>query len=144
MPMPILTSKANPRFKSLRETLNSGGGKRSRTLLLGEKLIEAWAEQRGTAAGARLRLVIPDAIALQLVPVFGQIFAVWVVVGGAITTGGWVEVAAGVGAAVAVGSGVGESVGAAGSVGSDTFFESWQALPPFDQAMRGCGTTVSG
>ena len=50
-----ITSKANPRFKSLRETLNSGGGKRSRTLLLGEKLIEAWAEQRGTAAGARLR-----------------------------------------------------------------------------------------
>ena len=49
-----ITSKANPRFKSLREAMNAGGAKRSRTLLLGEKLIEAWAEQRHSPAGARL------------------------------------------------------------------------------------------
>jgi RNA methyltransferase, TrmH family len=49
-----ITSKANPRFKSLRETLNPGGGKRTRTLLLGEKLIEAWAGLRGTVPGARI------------------------------------------------------------------------------------------
>lgn len=49
-----ITSKANPRFKSLREAVNAGGAKRTRTLLLGEKLIEAWAEQRHGAAGSRL------------------------------------------------------------------------------------------
>jgi TrmH family RNA methyltransferase len=49
-----ITSKTNPRFKSLREAMNAGGAKRARTLLLGEKLIEAWAEQRHGAAGARL------------------------------------------------------------------------------------------
>ena len=50
-----ITSKANPRFKSLREAMNAGGAQRSRTLLLGEKLIEAWSDQRHGPAGSRLR-----------------------------------------------------------------------------------------
>lgn len=56
--MPTLTSKANPRFRDLQARLRPGGGKRTCTLLLGEKLIEAWAEARRTPAGARLRPVL--------------------------------------------------------------------------------------
>jgi TrmH family RNA methyltransferase len=46
----LITSKANPRFKALREEIAAVGGKRIRTLLLGEKLIEAWRDAQGTAA----------------------------------------------------------------------------------------------
>lgn len=53
--MPTLTSKANPRFKELQARLRLGGVKREATLLLGHKLIEAWAEARHRPAGARLR-----------------------------------------------------------------------------------------
>lgn len=53
--MPTLTSKANPRFKDLLARLRPGGARRGATLLLGAKLIEAWAEARQTAAGKRLR-----------------------------------------------------------------------------------------
>ncbi len=53
--MPLLTSKANPRFRALQERLKAGGPRRETTLLLGEKLIQAWAEARGTPAGGRLR-----------------------------------------------------------------------------------------
>jgi TrmH family RNA methyltransferase len=53
--MPLLTSKANPRFRALQERLKAGGPRRETTLLLGEKLIEAWAEARQTPAGGRLR-----------------------------------------------------------------------------------------
>jgi TrmH family RNA methyltransferase len=53
--MPLLTSKANPRFKALQTRLKAGGQRREATLLLGDKLIEAWAEARHTPAGKRLR-----------------------------------------------------------------------------------------
>jgi TrmH family RNA methyltransferase len=53
--MPTLTSKANPRFKALQQRLRPGGQRREATLLLGEKLIEAWLEARHTPAGKRLR-----------------------------------------------------------------------------------------
>jgi TrmH family RNA methyltransferase len=53
--MPLLTSKANPRFRALQDRLKAGGRRRDTTLLLGGKLIEAWAEARGTPAGERLR-----------------------------------------------------------------------------------------
>jgi TrmH family RNA methyltransferase len=53
--MPLLTSKANPRFKALQARLKVGGQRREATLLLGNKLIEAWAEARQTTAGIRLR-----------------------------------------------------------------------------------------
>jgi TrmH family RNA methyltransferase len=52
---PTLTSKANPRFKALLHRLKPGGHRREATLLLGEKLIEAWLEARQTTAGKRLR-----------------------------------------------------------------------------------------
>jgi len=52
--MPLLTSKANPRFRALQTRLKAGGPRRDTTLLLGEKLIEAWAEARQTTAGKRL------------------------------------------------------------------------------------------
>jgi len=52
--MPTLTSKANPRFRDLLARLRPGGARRGTTLLLGAKLIEAWAEARQTAAGKRL------------------------------------------------------------------------------------------
>lgn len=48
------TSKANPRFKALREDLAQGGSARTCTVLLGEKLIAAWREASGPAA-ARFR-----------------------------------------------------------------------------------------
>ena len=41
---PLLTSRANPRFKGLRALLAAGGARRSHTLLLGAKLIQAWSE----------------------------------------------------------------------------------------------------
>ena len=53
--MPLLTSKANPRFRALQTRLKAGGHRRDTTLLLGEKLIETWAETRQTSAGKRLR-----------------------------------------------------------------------------------------
>jgi TrmH family RNA methyltransferase len=52
---PILTSKANPRFRALQDRLRASGPRRGATLLLGGKLIEAWAEARQTTAGKRLR-----------------------------------------------------------------------------------------
>ena len=52
--MPLLTSKANPRFRALQTRLKAGGPRRDTTLLLGEKLIEAWAEAQQTTAGKRL------------------------------------------------------------------------------------------
>jgi len=51
---PTLTSKANPRFKALQARLRPSGARREATLLLGEKLIEAWAEVQQTTAGSRL------------------------------------------------------------------------------------------
>jgi TrmH family RNA methyltransferase len=51
---PTLTSKANPRFKDLLARLRPSGARREATLLLGGKLIEAWAEARQTTAGKRL------------------------------------------------------------------------------------------
>ncbi|MGA2079709.1 MAG: RNA methyltransferase [Holophaga sp.] len=39
-----ISSRANPRFKALRALLVQGGPRRGHTLLLGEKLIEAWAQ----------------------------------------------------------------------------------------------------
>lgn len=53
--MPTLTSKANPRFKALQARLRPSGARREATLLLGEKLIEAWADVRQSPAGKRLR-----------------------------------------------------------------------------------------
>ncbi len=53
--MTLLTSKANPRFRQLRTRLAPGGVRREATLLLGAKLIEAWAERRESPAGRRLR-----------------------------------------------------------------------------------------
>ena len=47
----LITGKANPRFKALREAIAAGGARRSHTLLLGEKLISAWHQARGPAAG---------------------------------------------------------------------------------------------
>lgn len=47
----LITSKANPRFKALRESIVAGGAHRSHTLLLGEKLIDAWHHASGPAAG---------------------------------------------------------------------------------------------
>jgi TrmH family RNA methyltransferase len=53
--MPLLTSKANPRFQALQNRVKASGPRREATLLLGEKLIEAWVEGRQTPAGMRLR-----------------------------------------------------------------------------------------
>jgi TrmH family RNA methyltransferase len=53
--MPVLTSKANPRFRALQARLKIGGSRREATLLLGGKLIETWAEARQTTAGRRLK-----------------------------------------------------------------------------------------
>ena len=52
---PTLTSKANPLFRALQNRLRAPGRRREATLLLGEKLIEAWVEARQTTAGQRLR-----------------------------------------------------------------------------------------
>jgi len=48
-----ITSRANPRFKSLKALLAPAGQRRSHTLLLGAKLIEAWSQ---AAAPCRNRL----------------------------------------------------------------------------------------
>ena len=53
----LITSRANPRFKSLRALLAPGGARRSHALLLGAKLIDAWAQARPRAGAARF---IPD------------------------------------------------------------------------------------
>ncbi len=54
MSVPLtITSRANPRFKTLRSLVNTGGGRRTHTLLLGHKLIEAWAESKGHRGAAR-------------------------------------------------------------------------------------------
>ncbi|WP_243329707.1 TrmH family RNA methyltransferase [Mesoterricola sediminis] len=39
----MITSRANPRYRDLRDRISQGGARRSHTLLLGAKLIEAWA-----------------------------------------------------------------------------------------------------
>lgn len=73
--MPTLTSKANPRFKSLQARLTTAGSRREATLLLGSKLIEAWAEVRTLPAGRRLRpalwLRLEQADSHPLEPVLG-------------------------------------------------------------------------
>ncbi|GLH73014.1 hypothetical protein GETHLI_15160 [Geothrix limicola] len=51
----LLTSKANPRFRALLARLRPTGTRREATLLLGPKLIEAWAAVQQTAAGKRLK-----------------------------------------------------------------------------------------
>jgi len=51
---PQITSRANPRFKALRALLAPGGQRRGHTLLLGEKLIQAWSEA-GPGCRERLR-----------------------------------------------------------------------------------------
>lgn len=50
-----ITSRANSRFKDLRALLAPSGAKRTHTLLLGRKLIEAWAESMQRPGGARFR-----------------------------------------------------------------------------------------
>ena len=50
-----ITSRANPRFKALKAELSPTGPRRTRTLLLGAKLIEAWAEVAKTEAGSRFK-----------------------------------------------------------------------------------------
>ena len=52
-----ITSRANPRFKSIRTLVTPSGVKRTHTLMLGEKLIEAWAEAAKTMAAQRFRPV---------------------------------------------------------------------------------------
>jgi len=50
----LLTSRANSRFRSIRAQVAASGAKRTHTLILGEKLIEAWAEGERSAATGRL------------------------------------------------------------------------------------------
>ena len=52
-----ITSRANPRFKSIRSLVAPSGAKRTHTLMLGEKLIEAWAEAAKTVPAQRFRPV---------------------------------------------------------------------------------------
>jgi len=52
-----ITSRANSRFKALHALVAPGGVKRTHTLLLGEKLIEAWVEAAKTPVGQRFRPV---------------------------------------------------------------------------------------
>lgn len=52
-PEPRITSRANPRFKSLKELIAPGGARRTHTLLLGAKLLEAWADASARPAGQR-------------------------------------------------------------------------------------------
>jgi TrmH family RNA methyltransferase len=49
----LVTSKANPLFKQIRQWVSQNGTARSYTILLGEKLIEAWGETSGTKSGRR-------------------------------------------------------------------------------------------
>lgn len=53
----LISSRANPRFKGLKEHLSASGSKRTHTLLLGSKLIETWAELRPHPAAERLKPV---------------------------------------------------------------------------------------
>ena len=41
---PLITSRANPRFKTLRSLVATSGAARTHTLLLGKKLVDAWAQ----------------------------------------------------------------------------------------------------
>jgi len=50
----LITSRANPRFKGLRSLLAAPGPRRSHALLLGGKLIGAWAQAAGTPGADRL------------------------------------------------------------------------------------------
>ena len=43
-PESLISSRANPRFKSLRTLVAASGGQRTHTLLLGKKLVDAWAQ----------------------------------------------------------------------------------------------------
>ena len=52
-----ITSRANPRYKSLRAMVAPSGPKRTHTLMLGEKLIEAWVEAAKTPVAQRFRPV---------------------------------------------------------------------------------------
>jgi TrmH family RNA methyltransferase len=52
-----ITSRANPRFKALRSLVAPSGTKRTHTLLLGEKLIEAWVAAAKTPVGQRFRAI---------------------------------------------------------------------------------------
>jgi len=56
---PILTSKANPRFKDLLALLRPTGAARTHTLLAGEKLIETW---RGALHSGRL---VPESLVMM-------------------------------------------------------------------------------
>jgi RNA methyltransferase, TrmH family len=50
-----ITSRANPRFKSLHSLVTLGGARRTHALMLGEKLIEAWVKVAKTPVGERFR-----------------------------------------------------------------------------------------
>jgi TrmH family RNA methyltransferase len=52
---PLITSRANPRFKGLRSLLAASGARRSHALLAGRKLIEAW-----SLGGTGARRLIPE------------------------------------------------------------------------------------
>jgi TrmH family RNA methyltransferase len=47
---PLITSRANPRFKALRALVAASGARRTHTLILGAKLIDAW-HQAGSQGG---------------------------------------------------------------------------------------------
>lgn len=51
----LLTSRTNPRFKSLKAQISIGGLRRTHTLLLGSKLIQTWFEQRSHAGAGRFQ-----------------------------------------------------------------------------------------
>ena len=53
----MITSRANPRFKAIKSLVSPSGAKRTHTLLLGEKLIEAWADVAKTTVAERFRPV---------------------------------------------------------------------------------------
>lgn len=71
----LITSKANPRFKELQTLLRPTGSARTHTMLLGEKLVEAWrsAPQSGRLIPASLLLLEgtgpPDWAHLLCVPI---------------------------------------------------------------------------
>ncbi len=55
---PLITSRANPEFKALKALVQASGGRRTHTLLLGEKLIQAWHESPYRDRGRAERLLI--------------------------------------------------------------------------------------
>ena len=74
---PIVTSRSNAKFKDLKALLHLSGAARTHTLLLGEKLLEAW---QGTPHGGRVKpelLVLtegnetPESLRRLSVPVLG-------------------------------------------------------------------------